>query len=263
MSPSPTNPNPILIPQIENQLHFGFEHKVEKHSGFRCLYTNTDCLHNKIDEIEIFSRANKIDLIAITETLPKNDAPDKANIKFSLEGYEILQNNHGRGVCIFYKDSLTLSEIPLEENSFSCSLYCNVKTNSNDTFIIGVVYRSPNSNEVDNNKLIEQINYVCTKSCVNRDKLVLLGDFNFPEIDWTREDTTIRDENNKCNVFLSCVHENYLTQFIKQDTHARGEQTPTLIDLVLSNYPDFIFDIKFSNPFGNSHHSAISASLLI
>ena len=98
---SPTNPNPLSNPQIENELHFGFEHKVEKHLGFRCLYTNTDCLHNKLDEIEIFSRENKIDLIAITETLPKHDAPDKTNIKFSLEGYEVLQNNYGRGVCIF------------------------------------------------------------------------------------------------------------------------------------------------------------------
>ena len=122
-------------------------------------------------------------MIAITETLPKHDAPDKTNIKFSLEGYEVLQNNYGRGVCIFYKDSLTLSEISLEEDLFSCSLYCKVKTNSNDSFIIGVVYRSPNSNEVDNNNLIKQINYVCKKSNLNRHKLVLLGDFDFPEID--------------------------------------------------------------------------------
>ena len=102
----------------EKDTHFDFVHRVDEQVGLRCLYTNTDRLQNKLIELETYCIENKIDLIAITETLPKENTPDKANIKFVLDGYTTLQNNTGRGICIFYKDSLTVTEIPSTESSF-------------------------------------------------------------------------------------------------------------------------------------------------
>ena len=45
---------------------------VEKPTGVRCLSTNTDCLPNKIDEIEHFLKDEKIDIAILAETIPKN-----------------------------------------------------------------------------------------------------------------------------------------------------------------------------------------------
>ena len=48
-----------------------------------------------------------------------------------------------------------------------------------------------------------------------------------------------------------------MTQFIDRPTHHRALQNPSLIDLLLSNFPDFVFNIDFYPPFGKSHHSVI------
>ena len=59
------------------------------------MYTNTDQLQNKLSELENFCEEHKIDLVAITETLPKTNSHDNESIKF------ILQNNFGRGGMYF------------------------------------------------------------------------------------------------------------------------------------------------------------------
>ena len=59
------------LPIHEKDTHFDFVHRVDEQVGLRCLYTNTDRLQNKLTELETFCIENKIDLIAITETLPK------------------------------------------------------------------------------------------------------------------------------------------------------------------------------------------------
>ena len=61
--------------------------------------------------------------------------------------------------------------------------------------------------------------------------------------------------------FLECVHSNCLYQLVDQPTHHRGDQTPTLIDLVISNQNDLVHDIKYNAPLGKSHHSMISFQL--
>lgn len=44
---------------------------------------------------------------------------------------------------------------------------------------------------------------------------------------------------------------------ITEPTHHRGTQTPTLVDLVLTNANNFIYDVKLHAPLGKSHHSVI------
>ena len=40
------------------------------------MYTNTDVLHNKLEELELIALQEKADIIAITETLLKNMPAD-------------------------------------------------------------------------------------------------------------------------------------------------------------------------------------------
>ena len=115
-----------------------FSQNFEKHDGLNCLFTNTDTLTNKLTELQNFCSENKIDIIAICESLPKNNNFDKQDIKFVLEGYASLQNNTGRGVVIFYKETLTISEIPC---SLPSAIFCKIKTNKKQHFTFGLVYR--------------------------------------------------------------------------------------------------------------------------
>ena len=122
------------------------------------------------------------------------------------------------------------------------------------------MYRSPNSSDTDNDNLCSQIDTVAKKYQNLNDKFVIVGDMNFPEIDWNTE-TGPNNNNHKASKFLNTVHENFLHQLIANHTHHRALQTPTLIDLLVTNDADFAFNIQHNPPFGKSHHDNISFSL--
>ena len=153
---------------------------LDSQQNLRCLYTNTDQLLNKLDELESFCVENKIDVVAVTETLPKDKASDKEHLKFILNGYSCIQNNNGRGVCLFYKDSLTVTEI--KNDLFPCSLLCSIKTNDNSIFTLGLVYRSPSSTPEENDKMIDFLHSFLSKVNPRSDVVLVLGDFNLPSI---------------------------------------------------------------------------------
>ena len=149
------------------------------------------------------------------------------------------------------------------ENLFSPSIFCKVKTsnsNLNNIFNIGVIYRSPNSSDLENDNFNSLIAKVAKKFLNSGEKLVLVGDFNFPDICWESE-TCDKPEHNVSSQFLNNIHENYLVQFVDKPTHFRPNQTPTQIDLILANDPDFINNIEYHPPIGKSHHSVISFNI--
>ena len=60
--------------------------RVEERNGVRCLSTNTDCLFNKVNEIELFLNVNDIDIASFTETMPKNcNNVDLRNVQINLK----------------------------------------------------------------------------------------------------------------------------------------------------------------------------------
>ena len=125
---------------------------------------------------------------------------------------------------------------------------------------MGVVYRSPNSSNEENMKLLNQISYVSEKVLQSKSKLLLVGDFNYKEIDWPNEYCPGATEKNSVK-FLNCIQKNFLTQFVSSATHKRGDQCPTLIDLIISNEPDFVQNIEHHAPLGSSHHEILTFSI--
>ena len=97
--------------------------------------------------------------------------------------------------------------------------------------ILGNIYRSPNATDKNNDNLNELISKIADEYLT--EKLVLVRD-NFPGIDWAG-DTCHKGDNHKASKFLKCIDFNHLTQCIYEPTHHRGTQSPTLIDLILSN----------------------------
>ena len=106
------------------------------------------------------------------------------------------------------------------------------------------MYRS-NSTAEENDKLITCINNVCSK--VGSQHLVLTGDSNFPEIDWVNEQCK-GGSNHPARHFMDTVLQNGLSPKVKEPTHLRVMQTPTLINLILTNENDLIQDIEHCLP---------------
>ena len=242
-------------------LHDDLIQEVEKQKGLNCIYTNTDCLHNKLEELETFVHDNNIYIIAINEFLPKNTVNEdhiENDERFYLPGFKYIENPKNRGVCLFIKNKLinNSTRLPEYENIFSPSIFYKFNLSKKDHFIFGVVYRSPNCTEPDNDKINELIKIIVKEHSFPKENIVICGDFNYPDIDWATENSK-HELNHKSSKFLSTIHECFLTQHVNDPTHYRALQTPTLIDLILSNNPELINELKFYPPFGNSHHQVV------
>ena len=73
---------------------------------------------------------------------------------------------------------------------------------------VGVCYRSPNAGDVENGVLMDVINRVAKGRL-----LLLMGDFNYPMIDWEMFDTKGGGEE-----FLDVVQDNFLYQHMDRAT---------------------------------------------
>ena len=179
-------------------------------SGLKCFYTNADSLSNKLHELELFLNMHNIDVCTICETLPKNiTKEDKENLKFKINGYECHQCNAGQGVCIFVRDSLVLTPYHELNEIFQPSFVGKLNLSKKSCLNIGIIYRSPNSSTSDNQALYEQMETISRQFKNINEQLIILGDFNYPSIDWSSE-TTSSHEQNESNKFLQIVQENYL-----------------------------------------------------
>ena len=210
-----------------------------------------------MEELEVFIDQHKIELIALTETIPKN-SNNESEHKFILPGFKCEQNNNGRGVCLFIKENIEFLRLTELEDLFTPCVFSKITLPNNEFFIPGVIYRSPASNDIENKKLNELLDTVA--HTYQNHQFVLVGDLNYPDIDWISEECN-KSEDHRAFKFLNTVHKNYLTQFVDKPTHYRCMQTPTLIDLILSNNPDFILNLKHFPAFGLSHHSVLTFNL--
>ena len=141
-----------------------------------CFYTNADVLYNKLDELKI--RLNEdtsinYDIIGITETNYKN-IKDKPNIlEYNLVGYDIFHNDTldtkipHRGIILYIKKNLKATQISFVNSCFNESIWVSIDLKFNETLLIGCIYRSPNSNDNNNSKLIELINEVSNSKFQN------------------------------------------------------------------------------------------------
>uniref|UniRef100_K7EWP2 Endonuclease/exonuclease/phosphatase domain-containing protein n=1 Tax=Pelodiscus sinensis TaxID=13735 RepID=K7EWP2_PELSI len=81
---------------------------------------------------------------------------------------------------------------------------------------------------------------------------IIMGDFNYPHIDWIHV-TSGREAEIK---FLNGLNDCFLEQLVQEPT--RGE---AILDLVLSGVQDQVQDITVTGPLGNSDHNIITFNI--
>ncbi|XP_072046857.1 uncharacterized protein [Amphiura filiformis] len=87
-------------------------------------------------------------------------------------------------------------------------VWCKVFLNPKTELLIGVVYRPERGGEPNLIKICNSIN------AIDSDNTIILGDFNFREINWTQCEAP----SALGKKFLSCVEDNLLFQLVKKPT---------------------------------------------
>ena len=233
----------------------------DNNKKLKIFYTNADSLHNKLYELDhlLNNSAPMPDIIIVTEAKPKRSCHMNVS-EYSLPHYRMFTNNFdddNRGIIIYVNPELRCDIVAMD-CAFSEHLFLKIHlVDMNKCLLIGCVYRSPSSTAENDDLLLELINTAFAHKNFNTVDTIVVGDFNFPSIDWDRWVCT--DNKLLCNKFLETLRDNFILQHVSYATRARNNTTPHILDLVLTD-KDIIKDIKFMSPLGNSDHSILDIS---
>ena len=122
------------------------------------------------------------DIIAITETWLHEGIADNEILPSS---YNVLRNDRGSrggGVLLAVKSYISCLRRPDLEEDICELLWAEIPLKNSGSYFLGVFYRPPSSNM----NYLEGLKRSLEKVTVVSDhtNIVLLGDFNFPDIDW-------------------------------------------------------------------------------
>ncbi|XP_069107263.1 uncharacterized protein [Argopecten irradians] len=210
------------------------------------MYSNVDSLLNKRQELKTVVDQENPSIIALTEILPKNNPGNLNPCEFNIDGYDMftVSLETGRGVVIYIKSNLKGDiEEHLMQSNFSEAIWCTLSLYKSQKLVIGCIYRSPSSSTENSLELNKAIQTVCEKYY----NIIIMGDFNYKNIDWSRE-TTPENLGSSTDKFLECVQ--------GHTRHRQGNE-PSTLDLVLSKDEDTVKNLRIDSPLGKSDHVTI------
>lgn len=120
------------------------------------------------------------------------------------------------------------------------SVWCYVLIN-NKKHVFGVCYRPPNADASFVDDLHDTINDI--KARYPTSPITLLGDFNYPSIDWTFEPPRCTSYSSQCQAFLEVCALFNLTQMVANPTRVTTTSA-NILDLVLTTNPELINSIS-------------------
>ena len=167
-------------------------------------------------------------------------------------------DNTGRGSILYTRKDLIGKEIdfkiPKTKDKFEEGIFYEVNLKGRDRLLVAGLYRRGESDEKNNALLLELFKLMAEKKYTH---LIIMGDFNLPKIDW--DTLTCRTSSNEdFHVkFVECIRDCYLFQHVTEVTRVRGNNEPSVLDLVFSNEENMVSNLTQEAPLGKSDHSVI------
>lgn len=216
---------------------------------------NPKANQTKVPFLSELSIESKALFMCITETHLSNDEFDA---EIHIQNYTIYRTDRkerdGGGVCIYAQDKLTCSVILSESNTI-CDILILKEQSLN--LVVCLIYRPPNCKKVEFLPCVEKIRNILSEhsDC----KFLLLGDMNFPTIDWSDPknpklpySSNESDQKVQIDALLELTDELLLDQLISEPT--RGKNT---LDLTFTNITSDLFDCKITKCEAMSDHNII------
>ena len=243
--------------------------KVKALGKIKVIYTNADGIAGKHDQLRELAIPLDTDIIAITETKLKANI---SNATVFPNDYEVIRKDRvskgGGGVALLVKNRLRMEEINTEvESDFQEYLTVKVVT-GNISILIALIYNPPRSNDMaelydtSNQGTIEVIKSVSQLAASKGYRLLILGDFNHKDINWLELNPHGESGSWRAK-FLNCIQENFLHQHVLEPTRARGDDTPSTLDLVFTHSSLDIENLEYRAPLGRSDHCILSMNFIV
>ncbi|PLS49478.1 hypothetical protein CYV29_15670, partial [Carnobacterium maltaromaticum] len=219
--------------------------------GLRCICFNARSVVGKADELRAWISTWEYDVIAITETWLREGHDWQLNIP----GYRCFRRDReggkrGGGVALLVKEDITavLKEGTMEDSS-SEAIWAELRNRKGAVTMLGLYYRPPNSEREIEVQICKQIMERCRSN-----RVVVIGDFNFPNIDW--DSLSVRGPDGA--EFVRSIQEGFLEQYVNSPTREGA-----ILDLVLGNEPGQVVEVSVGDYFGNSDHNSVSFKILM
>ena len=93
------------------------------------FYSNVDCLTTqKKLELESLLNNKEMDIIGLTEILPKHSVFENLDIYYKLNNYNIYTNDlkEGRGIAIYVREGLCAERVFMQTD-FKEAVWCRIK----------------------------------------------------------------------------------------------------------------------------------------
>ena len=202
----------------------------ERNRLLTLFLANTRSVKGKTTELQFLS--NDYNIICLTETHLNHTIPS-SNLLPTEDRSVFRQDRtlHGGGVLIAASNSIKPKQIHI--NTFREEIVC-IKVEPKT--IICCYYR-PHV-YLQNTENIKHILGEITDKYHDHNML-LVGDMNFPEIDWKKEQLKANSKHRKLHQeFLDILNENGLKQLISEPTHVKGNT----LDLICTNNRPFVLE---------------------
>ena len=205
-------------------------------------------LVNKLTHFQSFVYASDFDIFCLTETWLTECIYDHEILPNDFVLYRKDRPSRGGGVLIAIKASICSSQLPSPPDIEVIS----IKVGSVQEFVLSSVYIPPNASTSHVFSLVVYL----TSLTSSFKRCIFVGDYNFPDIDWS----TLTASSLSSSIFCEFIFDCNLIQHVRESTHVRGN----ILDLVLTTSHIEIEHITVHSHsyFNFSDHYAVSFSPL-
>ena len=202
-------------------------------SHIKCFYTNANSLIQKTDELRYLIETNKYDILSVTETWAHTEIGDTELFIGGFNMYRVDRTvTRGGGVVLYIKETFrsVIEKTPCFDKFEDC-VWCTVKMYDLQ-LLVGVCYRSPAST-TDNNMRLQDMLEKAVNGCTH-DRILVMGDFNYREIDYNNYDVKADDNSDTCKFFDKTL-DLYLVQHVTHTTRKREKTCESVLDYIFTD----------------------------
>ena len=252
-----TNNNNLIVSASEERRTRRVNNCNNNHSLCICLNIQGMCPSlrsksfwkvNKLTEDidKLSKKGTPVSFLAIAETWLKNYITDA---QVSIPNYNVFRADRtvskNGGALLYVHDSIVVDNFSSFDDDTCSGVIC---LSTQSSCFIACVYRPPSASvESFSNLLIFISEFINAHNKLDKMKIFLFGDFNFPKISWEEDKITVFSTPSENNL-KSFTDKYFLTQYIRENTRLTN-----ILDLIFTDDVNFVQHIEINNTDMSDH----------